>query len=274
MTACVLCSLSAVLLCLSVYLSTIDAGVVAKPGECPSTKSGAGTCAELCVSDHDCPNNEKCCSNGCGRQCMAPYTVKPAAHLPAAEPSLPAAEPTLPEAEPLLPSSQPPVPESDPSSQPPVPESEPSSQPPVPESEPSSQPPVPESEPSAQPPVPESEPSAQPPVPTAQPPVAKSVPAAQPPVPAARPLMPKSVPAAQPLVPKSVPAARLLPRKAKLLLLAAQPKSPGKPAAKLLTPVANLPKPAPNKTKSLIPKCQINVMFGEMCAFFYFFIHF
>ncbi|XP_067279345.1 uncharacterized protein [Pseudorasbora parva] len=97
MTARVLCSLSAVLLCLSVYLSTIDAGVVAKPGECPSTKSGAGTCAELCVSDHDCPNNEKCCSNGCGRQCMAPYTVNPEPPMPTAK--LPEEEPPKPTAE-------------------------------------------------------------------------------------------------------------------------------------------------------------------------------
>ncbi len=31
-------------------------------------------CAEFCVNDSDCPNNEKCCSNGCGHECTAPYT--------------------------------------------------------------------------------------------------------------------------------------------------------------------------------------------------------
>uniref|UniRef100_A0A8C1PCI1 WAP domain-containing protein n=1 Tax=Cyprinus carpio TaxID=7962 RepID=A0A8C1PCI1_CYPCA len=25
----------------------------------------------------NCPNNQKCCSNGCGHQCMAPYKAKP-----------------------------------------------------------------------------------------------------------------------------------------------------------------------------------------------------
>ncbi|XP_056106519.1 transcriptional regulatory protein AlgP-like [Rhinichthys klamathensis goyatoka] len=85
MTSRVYCSLSVVLLCLSACLSTNHAGVVAKQGQCPSTKSGGGNCAELCSYDRDCPNNEKCCSNGCGRQCMAPYTVKSAA-----EPAKPA----------------------------------------------------------------------------------------------------------------------------------------------------------------------------------------
>ncbi|KAK9954932.1 hypothetical protein ABG768_014846, partial [Culter alburnus] len=75
MTARVFCSLSAVLLCLSACLSTTDAGVaVAKPGECPSKTSGVKNCGELCACDFDCPNNEKCCSNGCGHQCMPPYT--------------------------------------------------------------------------------------------------------------------------------------------------------------------------------------------------------
>ncbi|XP_056106495.1 transcriptional regulatory protein AlgP-like [Rhinichthys klamathensis goyatoka] len=85
MTSRVYCSLSVVLLCLSACLSTNHAGVVAKPGQCPSTKSGGVNCAELCSYDRDCPNNEKCCSNGCGRQCIDPYTVKSAA-----EPAKPA----------------------------------------------------------------------------------------------------------------------------------------------------------------------------------------
>ncbi len=32
-----------------------------------------GLCAEFCSRDSDCPNNQKCCSNGCGHQCMPPY---------------------------------------------------------------------------------------------------------------------------------------------------------------------------------------------------------
>uniref|UniRef100_A0A673JF58 WAP domain-containing protein n=1 Tax=Sinocyclocheilus rhinocerous TaxID=307959 RepID=A0A673JF58_9TELE len=41
-----------------------------KPGVCPSKNLGIGVCAELCSHDSDCPNDEKCCSNGCGHQCM------------------------------------------------------------------------------------------------------------------------------------------------------------------------------------------------------------
>jgi len=48
--------------------------ITAKPGVCPRRKFGAGVCAEYCVNDSDCPNNEKCCSNGCGHACTAPYT--------------------------------------------------------------------------------------------------------------------------------------------------------------------------------------------------------
>uniref|UniRef100_A0A673J4X5 WAP four-disulfide core domain 2 n=1 Tax=Sinocyclocheilus rhinocerous TaxID=307959 RepID=A0A673J4X5_9TELE len=55
--------------------------ITAKPGVCPRRKFGAGMCAEFCVNDSDCPNNEKCCSNGCGHECMAPYTV--VGHCPA-----------------------------------------------------------------------------------------------------------------------------------------------------------------------------------------------
>uniref|UniRef100_A0A8C2KDW8 WAP domain-containing protein n=1 Tax=Cyprinus carpio TaxID=7962 RepID=A0A8C2KDW8_CYPCA len=50
--------------------------ITAKPGECPPQTSGS-SCTVSCNSDSNCPNNEKCCSNGCGRYCTAPYTVKP-----------------------------------------------------------------------------------------------------------------------------------------------------------------------------------------------------
>ncbi|CAM4624636.1 unnamed protein product [Lepidochelys olivacea] len=38
-------------------------------GSCPKPL-GAGLCAELCTSDGSCPEGEKCCSNGCGHQCI------------------------------------------------------------------------------------------------------------------------------------------------------------------------------------------------------------
>uniref|UniRef100_A0AAZ3SRU5 WAP domain-containing protein n=1 Tax=Oncorhynchus tshawytscha TaxID=74940 RepID=A0AAZ3SRU5_ONCTS len=49
----------------------------AKPGVCPRRPWGVGTCAEFCFNDSDCPNDEKCCYNGCGHNCIAPYTAKP-----------------------------------------------------------------------------------------------------------------------------------------------------------------------------------------------------
>uniref|UniRef100_A0A8C2EHV9 WAP domain-containing protein n=1 Tax=Cyprinus carpio TaxID=7962 RepID=A0A8C2EHV9_CYPCA len=82
MTARVCCSLIAVLLCLFVYLSTTDAKeyVTAKPGVCPIFSLDGAVlkpCLKLCFLDRNCPDDEKCCSNGCGRQCMPPYKEKP-----------------------------------------------------------------------------------------------------------------------------------------------------------------------------------------------------
>ena len=42
-----------------------------KPGKCPVIPEGtAGTCAEQCFTDNDCPADLKCCPNGCGHSCM------------------------------------------------------------------------------------------------------------------------------------------------------------------------------------------------------------
>ena len=44
-----------------------------KPGVCPAVQPGSvGACAELCSKDSDCEGYTKCCSNGCGRSCIAP----------------------------------------------------------------------------------------------------------------------------------------------------------------------------------------------------------
>ncbi len=50
--------------------------ISAKPGVCPRNNVGVAVlkaCVELCSHDSNCPNDEKCCSNGCGHQCMPPY---------------------------------------------------------------------------------------------------------------------------------------------------------------------------------------------------------
>ncbi|XP_059402102.1 WAP four-disulfide core domain protein 5-like [Carassius carassius] len=79
MTARLYCSLIAVLCCLSGYLSITDVTegqTAAKPGECPPQTSGS-LFNGSCNGDSDCPNDEKCCGNGSGNYCTAPYTVKP-----------------------------------------------------------------------------------------------------------------------------------------------------------------------------------------------------
>uniref|UniRef100_A0A672K7H3 WAP domain-containing protein n=1 Tax=Sinocyclocheilus grahami TaxID=75366 RepID=A0A672K7H3_SINGR len=50
-----------------------------KPGVCPKNPEVAllGGCVERCSHDSDCPKDEKCCSKGCGQQCMPPYREKP-----------------------------------------------------------------------------------------------------------------------------------------------------------------------------------------------------
>ncbi|XP_015263335.1 PREDICTED: chelonianin-like [Gekko japonicus] len=39
------------------------------PGRCPKP-TGGGVCADMCKRDSDCRADEKCCFNGCGRNCM------------------------------------------------------------------------------------------------------------------------------------------------------------------------------------------------------------
>ncbi|XP_016392710.1 waprin-Phi1-like isoform X1 [Sinocyclocheilus rhinocerous] len=86
MTARVCFSLIAVLFCVSVCLSTRDTegaatAEPAKPGVCPRKNlevAVSGVCVGSCSYDHDCPNNQKCCRSGCGRQCMPPYNAGPA----------------------------------------------------------------------------------------------------------------------------------------------------------------------------------------------------
>ncbi|KAK7128575.1 hypothetical protein R3I94_016967 [Phoxinus phoxinus] len=66
--------------CCSTTCDGLDcmAPVTANPGVCPSTRYEAAMCELIrfapCADDSGCANNEKCCSNGCGLQCMAPVT--------------------------------------------------------------------------------------------------------------------------------------------------------------------------------------------------------
>uniref|UniRef100_A0A4W5NR72 WAP domain-containing protein n=1 Tax=Hucho hucho TaxID=62062 RepID=A0A4W5NR72_9TELE len=80
MNSSALCALIIVLLAFDLkIISAAETGgnSTAKPGMCPRRRWGSGMCAEFCSNDSDCPNDEKCCHNGCGHECIAPYTVKP-----------------------------------------------------------------------------------------------------------------------------------------------------------------------------------------------------
>uniref|UniRef100_I3J1M3 WAP domain-containing protein n=1 Tax=Oreochromis niloticus TaxID=8128 RepID=I3J1M3_ORENI len=54
------------------FLYTDLFSLSAKPGVCPLMKYIRADCTESCSKDSDCPDNEKCCSNGCGHECMPP----------------------------------------------------------------------------------------------------------------------------------------------------------------------------------------------------------
>ncbi|XP_050951548.1 perlwapin-like isoform X2 [Labeo rohita] len=95
MAARVSCSLIAVLLCLVKGPVTgavdLDKELLpgAKPGMCPRNKPDVvGLCAEMCFHDSDCPNNEKCCSNGCGHQCIPPYRAEKPGMCPRNKPDV------------------------------------------------------------------------------------------------------------------------------------------------------------------------------------------
>ncbi|XP_052762385.1 perlwapin-like [Mya arenaria] len=48
-----------------------------KPGRCPPRRGTVGLCLHVyeCTGDFSCPGSKKCCSTGCGRQCMRPVIV-------------------------------------------------------------------------------------------------------------------------------------------------------------------------------------------------------
>ncbi|XP_034393281.1 WAP four-disulfide core domain protein 2 isoform X2 [Cyclopterus lumpus] len=69
----------ALLLALSAFVHYGVAFAAQKSGVCPvpATGFGVGLCHHFCFNDMDCPETEKCCHNGCGYECRAPYKAKP-----------------------------------------------------------------------------------------------------------------------------------------------------------------------------------------------------
>ncbi|WAR04745.1 WFD18-like protein [Mya arenaria] len=51
-------------------------GCIAKAGECPTPwPFGKCTSIHMCTGDWECPNEQKCCRNGCGKVCRIPITT-------------------------------------------------------------------------------------------------------------------------------------------------------------------------------------------------------
>ncbi|XP_006815798.1 uncharacterized protein LOC100375670 [Saccoglossus kowalevskii] len=67
------------------YGNKVDCTDPPKPGQCPPTDGLFGTCVELCTLDENCPDAQKCCSNGCGHTCQNPILV-PVNPCPSGEP--------------------------------------------------------------------------------------------------------------------------------------------------------------------------------------------
>ncbi|KAH3878061.1 hypothetical protein DPMN_001942 [Dreissena polymorpha] len=48
-----------------------------KEGACPALQQNVvGICVQVCNTDFDCPDVQKCCGNGCGKVCMKPTQIR------------------------------------------------------------------------------------------------------------------------------------------------------------------------------------------------------
>jgi hypothetical protein len=63
-------------LTLQLQYANLLPGLPKKLGQCPYLiPVGAGSCDYECLSDLNCNGTAKCCSNGCGTQCVQPVML-------------------------------------------------------------------------------------------------------------------------------------------------------------------------------------------------------
>lgn len=75
--------------CEGEYCPAVPACLLKKPGQCPylvpMTSTMTNMCEYECRSDSHCDGNKKCCSNGCGTQCIEPQLKTACQHLQAVQ---------------------------------------------------------------------------------------------------------------------------------------------------------------------------------------------